>query len=507
MDVRYFVAIDRRHDGSFTDLDDDITAQVLELRWRLGLSRAYDSIADIGNAEIKVMNFHGVFSPERHRLDIGARVRIGYEAGGARHTYFTGYISHISAEGGDWGSKRAVIHLYDVQRWLEENPVRLSPMSGVTADQVIDRLLDQAILRRAVIAGYCIIDVTGYNGIDAASIFPPRNLARRLDAGKTRFAFVGDWWNDLTSIREAIGDLAESERGRFYVDREGDAVFLHRHRALVTENVSASFSDDMSGLDYAYGDQRANRVSLLMTPREQGQSGTQMWKLSQAQRIVSGKNLTLNLRFTDDRGEPLALLALDRLKATFHRDANSAGAAVTEGVSAAVVHTGFTSLQVQVRNGSSRDVFLTELEVSGKPLYRRDPLEITIADGEGMHLHGLKHLALDLPALSDIETARAFATYELVRRKHPTGAVREMRLSARDHPAAASLTLFDRIRISESQTGHLDKEYFIIGERHHVRVETGQHEVRWALEPAVLTRFVIVNDSRIDDPGEVITPY
>ena len=119
MDVRYFVAIDRRHDGSFTDLDDDITAQVLELRWRLGLSRAYDSIADIGNAEIKVMNFHGVFSPERHRLDIGARVRIGYEAGGARHTYFTGYISHISAEGRRLGQQAG-----------GDTPVRCTALAG-----------------------------------------------------------------------------------------------------------------------------------------------------------------------------------------------------------------------------------------------------------------------------------------------------------------------------------------------------------------------------------------
>ena len=507
MSIRYLVGIDRDHDGDFRELEEDSSAQVLDLKWRLGMRRAYDSIADYGRAEITMLNRQGVFSPERNHLEIGTRVRISSIDAEQERIHFTGFVSHVAVGGGQWGSVQAVIHLQDIQPWLDDNPVQLAPVGDVTADQVIDRLLDQAIVRRAVIGGYCLIDVPGYSLIDAVNVFPAENISRRLEAGKTRFAYVGDWWRESTSIRQAIHDLAESERGRFYLDSAGEAVFLNRHHTLVTKTLAASFEDDMSGLEYSYGDLRVNRVLLAMTPREVGESGSVVWQLGQAQRIGQGKPFLLKLGLLDDRGEPLGLLELEALQVAFHRRADGSGELISEGVSAEVVQVGFTSVQVQVSNSSFRDVFLTELKVIGKPLYRRDQLEIVFADGPGMHLHGLKQLSLDLPALSDIETAQAFATYELARRKHPSGTVRKLQVSAREHPEAVNLSLFDRIRIGETQTGHDNKEYFIIGEAHHVFGGGTQHEISWTLEPADLTRFVIVDSSRVDDRDEVITPY
>ena len=120
----------------------------------------------------------------------------------------------------------------------------------------------------------------------------------------------------------------------------------------------------------------------------------------------------------------------------------------------------------------------------------------------------MQQLSLDLPALSDFETAQAFATYELQRRKHPAGTINQLRLEAREHrPVALDLTLFDRIRISETQTGHREREYFIVGEAHHVRDGGAEHEVTYTLEPADLTQFVIIDDSLIDDLDAVLTPY
>ena len=507
MSGRYIIAIDRNHDGTFLDLDEDLAGHVLELKWRLGLRQPYDSIADYGMAKIALRNVHGSFSPERARLDIGARAQIACEDSGERITLFTGFISQVSVDAGDWGEGHSIIHVQDIQPWLEASPARLSPISNVSADTVIDRLLDGALVRRAAVAGYCIIDVPGHDRIDNVRVFPPQNLGRRLQEGKTRFAYVGDWWDETTSIRRAIRDLAESERGRFYIDRAGDAVFLNRHQTLVRERLSATFVDNMTGMAYAYGDQRVNRFTLLMTPREVGEAGTTLWQLARAERIGARTSLNLNLRFTDEMGQPVGMLELERLGAAFHRDEGGKVSAIRENVSARIIEIGFTSLVARLENNSARDVFLTELLVIGKPLYRRDRLELTLSDGAGIHLHGLKHLTQDLPALSDIATAQAFARYELARRKHLAGTVRELRLDARQDPSARRLGLFDRIRISESRTGHIDQEYFIIGEEHQVSQGGTQHEIRLTLEPADLSRFVVIGDSVIDDRAELIAPY
>ena len=437
----------------------------------------------------------------------GTRVRIQSELDGVTHTHFTGFISQIEPDEGALGRKHATIHLQDVQPWLADSPARLSPQTDVTADEVIEQLLDQAILRRPALAGFCIIDVAGYNSIDSVRIFPGQNLARQLARGRTRFAYVGDWWRDATPIRQAINEIVASERGRFYLDRHGEAIFLNRHHTLIHKTVAARFNDDMRGMDYSYGDQRLNRVSLLMTPREIGENGTLLWQLRAPLRLEQRSEIVMSLRLLDERDQPVGLLELDRLYARFQSSPERGSRTVTEDVMAEVVALGTTSVRLRLSNRTRGDVYLHLLQLYGKPLYRHDPLEIIVADGEGMYIYGLKQLSLDLPALSDIATARAFAAYEVARRKHPRGIIRNLRLNAREHPAALSLTLFDRIRVSETQTGHGARDYFIIAEEHHVSEGGAAHDVSWTLEPADSTRFVVIDDSQIDNRAEVLAPY
>jgi hypothetical protein len=329
-----------------------------------------------------------------------------------------------------------------------------------------------------------------------------------LQPGKTRFAYIGDWWRESTSAREAIGEIAASDRGRFYLDRAGEAVFLNRHHTLIHKTIAVEFDDDMNDMAYSYGDRRLNQIALKMTPREVGESGTLLWQLRAPQRIGRRSELLINLRLVDERDEPLGLLEFERLAFRFQLGTRAGSREAKAGVGAEVVQLGATSVRLRLFNGARRDLYLTVLRLYGKPLYRGEPLEVSVADGEGMHVFGLKRLALDLPALSDIETAQAFAAYELARRKHPRGVISSLQFKARDHrPAALEATLFDRIRIRESQTGHGARDYFIIGEEHHVGAGGTRHKVTWTLEPADSARFFIVDDSVIDNRAVVLAPY
>lgn len=505
MSILYRVAIDRDNDGRFAA---EINPEVLELRWRLGLQRAYDSMAVASWARVAVRNPQGAFSPERQRLESGSRVRIQSDQHGQVRTHFTGVISHIEPDAGTLGRKQAVIHLGDIQPWLDDSPARAAALINVTADQVIRDLLEGAVIRRAVIAGFCVIDVSGYDMIDRVRIFPPEQLTLNLARGITRFAYVGDWWPESTSIRAAISEIVASERGRFFVDRKGALVFLNRHYTLLKEKVVAQFADDMSGMSYSYGHERLNRLTLLMRPREIGESDSLLWQLPGVLRLDQRSELPLTLRLEDELGEPFGLLALDRLVSRFQRAPENRGYTIIEDVAVEVTRLDMTSVDIRLVNRRFEEVYLTQLQLYGKPLYRRTPLAIVEADGEGQYVYGLKQLSLDLPALSDIATARAFAAYEVARRKHPRGLIRALRLDAREHGSAAlGATLFDRIRVSESQTGHQARDYFVIGEEHHVRDGGAFHEVTWTLEPADSSRFVIVDDSRINDHAEVLAPY
>ncbi|MXW35669.1 MAG: hypothetical protein F4Z60_09150, partial [Chloroflexi bacterium] len=344
MTILYRVAIDRDNDGRFAFA---ISQDVLELRWRLGLQRAYDSMADNSWALVTVRNPRGAFSPERQRLESGARVRIQTDQAGQVRTHFTGVISHIEPDAGTLGRKQAVIHLGDIQPWLDDSPAHAAPQINVTADEVIRDLLEGAVIRRAVIAGFCIIDVSGYNMIDRVRIFPPERLRLSLQPGKTRFAYVGDWWPESTSIRAAISEMVASERGRFYVDREGALVFLNRHFTLLNETVVAQFADDMSGMSYSYGHERLNRLTLLMRPREIGASDSLLWQLPGALRVEQRSELPLTLRLEDELGEPFGLLALNGLVSRFERAPESGGYTISEDLAVEVTRLGMTSVDIR----------------------------------------------------------------------------------------------------------------------------------------------------------------
>jgi hypothetical protein len=313
--------------------------------------------------------------------------------------------------------------------------------------------------------------------------------------GKRRFQPVKPFVNWLKVNEDAS-----------YINRDGEAVFLNRHYTLVNKALSATFADDMQSLNYRYGDNRLNRLTLVMTPREIGAKNTTLWQLDNPQRIPAQTQVSFNLRFLDDLNQPVGMLELDNLSTTFHDNESGTGQTVDANVN--ILHMGFTSMQIQISNTGEREIYVTSLVVQGKPLYRRNPLEIVVSDGEGMHIYGLQSAKYELPALSNIETAQAFAEYDLARRKHPTGTVYNLSATVRDHPTEVlSLTLFDRIRISEAQTGHSTQDYFIIAEDHHVSQGGTEHIVTWTLEPADSTRFVIIDDSDIDDTERLISPY
>ncbi len=103
--------------------------------------------------------------------------------------------------------------------------------------------------------------------------------------------------------------------------------------------------------------------------------------------------------------------------------------------------------------------------------------------------YGPHSLHVDLPALNDIEQADSLARYELARRSVPRGRVTQLTLDARQHPAQVlARTLFDRVRVQESQTGH-DSDYFIVAEAHTVDLGGSRHRVSWTLESAEANHF------------------
>ncbi len=170
---------------------------------------------------------------------------------------------------------------------------------------------------------------------------------------------------------------------------------------------------------------------------------------------------------------------------------------VTALVDVVLAERDFSAATLEVRNSSREPVYL-QAQLQGTPLYSDDPVTLQQADATSATFYGPGVLALDMPALSSLDEAGQMARFELARRKDPRGLVRTLETSTRMHPThVLARTLFDRITLSETQTGHTT-DSFIVAEAHHVDRGGAQHRVTWLLEPAGSETYVIIGTSTPD---------
>lgn len=485
MSIQYRISIDHNDDGDFSGGGETITPQVLSMRWRLGMAQPFAAMAQPTEAQITVRNAGRGFSPEISGMQPGKRIRIQSDDGVTTRTHFSGFIQSIHPAAGDQGQRTAVITAYGAEERLRANQVSLQPMEHVTADVGIGTVLD----------GVFILDIQSTLGTHTLA---GHHLPRQFETGQSVFTRLGDQWGDAIPADEAIRQIVESERGRFYVNRDGTAVFLNRHHTLLNHSIKATFSDDMAGLHYSYAATIRNRVQVTVTPRGIGEADTVLWQLDNRQRIPAGGRRRIAIRYHDENGYPVSARGVKAVYAASTSATGGENAAAS--ISVVLDYSGADRASLNISNNSQRDVYLEELTLRGTPISGGNPMLLEHSDHTSITYFGLHTLSLDLPALSSLDEADAIARYELARRQHPAGLLTTLSTNSRAHPTETlGLTLFDRITVHESQTGH-SGDYFIVAEAHQVSAGGAAHQVTWTLEPAADTRFAVLGTMRLDGP-------
>ncbi|MFW5691460.1 MAG: hypothetical protein ACOCXZ_03055 [Chloroflexota bacterium] len=514
MSLTYIVTIDRDDDDMHAGSGEVITPQVLALRWHLGLDQPDAPAAAPGCATITVRSPDGTFSPERGGPQPGQQLRIRCDDGTLTRTLFTGMITHIEPVPGAQGTGLAVLHAVDRVGWLAENPAQPGTWPEgmpVRADMLIDRLLDGVRGRRDVLRGFCLIDAPE-SIVDATLIFGTDPIVRSLQAGRSTFLALADPPGDATSALQAVAAAAATERGRFFFNRLGQAVFFNRHHALTAPHngpPALVLADDMLDLRYGYGEAVVNRVVVRMTPRQIGPADSLLWSLGAPVRLRPGLPRRMVARFHAADGQPVSALALTDPQPGTHFSAaalpDGSGGDRTDRVTVELRARDSRSVELLLRAGGRADVYLTALDLRGTPLSGADPALVIAEDGHSIARYGLRTLVLDLPMLTDVEQADAIAHHELAIRAVPRGTVRTVTLDLAQHPAALALTLSDRVQVTESQTGH-SATYHIVAEIHTVDQGGLRHRVEWLLQPAQSDRFFII-DQHAPDSGRMLIPY
>jgi len=493
MSITYTIAIDFDDDGTFTELGDNITAEILKAEWQLGLSAPYETVSTIAEARILVRNASQDFSPEISGNLISKRLRIQSDDGTVC-THFVGYIDRIEPQAGDRGSRLAEIIAYGRERELQQHHVRLPLQTDVRADEAIADILSQIDWRYDVLDGMCII---GRDSIGSSDIFPDDVFTQSLDTGKSVFAFLADNWEDGLPAHIAIDQLAQGETGRFFFNREGEAVFYNRHHLLTDDSPAATFSDDMTGISYDYGG-IVNELEAVITPRSIGTANTKIWSLASPLRIKLGTTVQVIAHYEID-DESVGAIEVLPPQFQVYSHPTILTQEMTSDFQVILIEAGLSAAVLEIRNHAGSNGHLTQLDIYGTPLITGDALTIKARDSMSVSLYGKRALKMILPVITDVDEVESIIEWELQRRSEPHGMIRTLQTNTRNHPSETlSLTLFDPITVEESQTGH-EANYHIIAEHHTVDMGGTRHRVTWLLEPAESKSFFIIGVHSIGD--------
>ncbi len=521
MATTWTVAIDWERNSNFIGTYDDVTNRVLDAHWLIGARKPYQDVADEMMLSLTLDNSDKRYSPEYASSPLFGSVvsfrpvRVQSNDGTTVRTHYTGWIEKIEPEVNQYGERTIkVICSGAATLFLASAETNLEVQENKRTDEIIDALLDEVVLPPALI-GNAIIDLPS-SIINSVNIVDGQ-MPRIVQQGKTTLAFAADNWSRRGdeveeaasfSIYRAIKDVVAAERGRFFFDREGKAIFWQRHRLIMNLTLQATFNNTMIDMEYSFAGlgEFANDITVTCHPRTVSAGDNELlWQLDKSVKLQPKQERELGAPYRDDSNNRIGGRNVNLANATYNTGENFSPVTVVfkeKGANRAVPH---------VRNEGSTQAELLTCEVRGQKITDFGSMEASARDSLSIVKHGRRDMRMNLQSVDDLDNAEAIADFELMRRKEPTGKVAAVTVRSHgknggdQHAHQLARTIGDRIKVIESQTGHTG-EYFIIGEEHRLSEQATLFETTWYLESATAGNWFVINTSQLNSSA-VPVPY
>lgn len=491
----YRFQVDWNRDGDFSGSNEDLTPYVTGASWNVGFRELYADVAGETALTLTLDNHDGRFSPENavgtaaYGTQWNLRpVRVQAVYTGGTVTLWAGWTKGIAPMFGNEGVE-ATLTANGGRAWLENQDVLLPVMEGLRSDQILDRIMDKVHVPKAVTPGPWVLGRVDCSELGANTYLRPSAIETDFQTGAQTFAYAGDNWGSGVSALDAITDVVRAERGRFFFDRSGLAVFWNRQFLPTNTTVTATFPGNMQGMSYQYGNRLANVVTVRCYPRTLGAGASDvLWELDKPITLKPGQTKTMRVRFVEE-GSDTQIAGVDIVWPN-----TSDGSLIVSAGTAAVRRfvANATSAEIELEQQGAVNATISTLIVRGRKLTKHNEVAVEERDGGSVYDYGRFMLDMDIPLLDDEQVARSIARYEIGRRKTPRGEVK-ITLINRDATALAHIlarTLGDLVTVTDDRTGH-SSGHVIVGEEHRLVRGTGMkhHEVTWTLEPAETVQF------------------
>jgi hypothetical protein len=496
MSTTWKILIDWERDGSSGSYD-DVTQRMMDVKWFIGFRTAYMDAADNNRLELSLSNTDRLFSPENITSPLYGKlvpfrsVRIESFDGTVTRTHWTGWVEKINPSVNIWGEKRVTILASGPMQFLIDTQTKLPLQEEQRTDEIIAKLLTEVVIPPALSQAW-VVGNTSYGELGIGTRLADVNALYTLDHGVVELPYVGDNWTDgdkSYDVYRAIDDVASAERGRFFFNRQGQAIFWNRLRLQDEIVPSANFNDTMNDLEYSHADSEdlKNEITVNAHPRTVSPNTDDLlWQLDKEVSIDANKEQKISVKYTDKNESEARIGA---------KDAYLTEVTFQSGTATVTFESSANGGQLLVKNTTNKNVVLKTATVRGRKITDFGKMEATAEDLTSITFYGRRQMRMNLPSVDNLEYAQQIADFELARRKTPQGSVKHMTLRSHatkggnSHTQQLGLTIGSVVVISESQTGHNSQRYVIIGEAHRL-ADAGQlYETTWYLEPTRNSQF------------------
>lgn len=500
--MTFKVYVDWQNNNDFTDMIDDISADVMMADWQIGMRRAFQDVADGSTAKLTLDNSSGKYTPENASGPLYGyllpqrRIKIQNDDGSTVRTMFVGWIEFPTVEwspaGASTGKVVATLVGQGAKQLLDDLEARLEQYADVTADTVIADVLQQATIPPAS-PGLWVLGQAGNSELGETTTLGTESDYSDIETGVTVFPTYGD--KETRSGWDVIKEVTIAERGRFYFDRDGKAIFWNRHHLLTdTVNdgtVTTNNTYKPRKLAYAYGEHLANVIKVDANPRQTGNSET-LWSLDRTVSIPPNDTAAFDIRLRKSNGQ-------------FAGASNLTGSPTfSQGTAVVTVQAEGGKAAVTATNSATEQAVMTGLTVSGAPTIQQNAMSVTVEDATSIGAYGKHGLNISLGPVEDYDDIDNIARFEINRRKDPTGNISKIDYTNKDDGALnlhqLLWTIGTRINVTASEISH-NSDYFIIGEKHVVKPGS-LHTTTFYLEPASKSLYWNLGVADFSELGE-----
>ena len=496
MATAWTIAIDWNRDGSYTDE----TANVLSANWFLGFQQPYMDVGSDAQLALAMRNADKRFTPENRTGPLYGKlaplrpVKIESNDGATTRRHFSGWVQSIHPTANRNGERAAVIQVNGAMQFLKATETKIELQENQRSDQIINTLIKEVIFPPALSAAWVIGD-EHFSRAGQSTYLTELNAYSSFEQGKLNLNMAGDNWvrqggyadqtQDTFDVYRSIRDITAAERGKFFFDREGKAVFWNRHHILDKDTPDATLNDVMTGMDYTFAspDQTKNEIIVTCHPRSIDDRPTTLWELKDAIiRVAPNQTREVYVKYKDEKDKRIG-----------GKDVTVEDVEYLQGSCMVTVESKANGANLIFKNESeTTEAVVEKCAVKGRKIVDEGQMDASAKDQQSITYYGRRTMNINLPSIDDLDQAQHIADFECSRRKTPFGLAQSITLQSHaehgghQHAHQLALTIGSLLRLQETQTGH-DGSCFIIGEAHELSGAGKRWKTTWYLEPQIET--------------------